>query len=355
MKRLLTVVVLLLCIGASIAGWYWYRSRTVAEPGPYPYARQVPADAAVYIAIPDLPSALDEINRNPRWKNLLPGQKIFSRVEKNRTKLAGPAALFATLQEGKLHWTTLALLKNGETHVEGTPYDGDFNMLQPVEPFLSDDSRPRVLLNLEVLPPVYRELRSDFSRAILDLDFSPDSLKISGRFLYRGGSYREILENRIHAAPVPDPGNAPFSVSGLTNIENLFTLLKLDAPIPEYDRTILGPAWGMQFRNPEDLGFWFYLSEKPITLDGISWKDFQTHVEGSRWSVYTRSPVEPGSPSEAHEIIRLRMPEAAEIFRARYGNKGDPVLRNLERFARLESRLTYGGDYATATITLSLP
>jgi hypothetical protein len=348
MKVILSILALLACVAAIL--WYWSTGR----PGPTPFAEQVPPNAILYFAVPDLPAWLDDLNDHPRWKEALPVKPFLARVEENRAHLAGPGALFAVLKNDRLEWTSLVRLKNGKTHVEGTPYEGSSSMADRLDSHGNDDPVPLLVINLEMIPRRFRDLRGDFSLAVLKLSLG-DELVISGRLHYRGGAYRDILENRVHAAPVVHPGEAPIAVSGLTNINDLWTLLGMDPSIPEYDRDLLGPAWGVQFRTPDDLAFWFDLSGRPLHLDGAAWKDFETRVEGSRWSGYTKRPPVPGPRSKHHEIIHLEMPKAAAVFRGRFGDRGDPLLEWLERFRTVESRLTYGGEHAAVSVTFTLP
>ena len=111
-------------------------------------------------------------------------------------------------------------------------------------------------------------------------------LQIQGQLRYRNGIYRDILENRVHALPVLDPGSAPLAISGLSNIEDLWVLLKLNPSIPDYERSLLGPGWGVQMRSPEDIAFWFDLSGTPLLLDGAAWKDFQTRNNSELVAIY---------------------------------------------------------------------
>jgi len=351
MKYILVGFLFLGGVGSAIGGWYWYQTR----PEAFPYADQVPADALLYLAIPDLLQTLDEINQHPEWKETFSLGKTLSRLEEHRTYLAGPAALFATVEKDRLTWTTLLKLKNGQTHREGPPQKSGETIEAHIASFRTTTPRTRMWVNLSPLPTIVREVWGSYSQALLEFDFSKNTLHIDGLLSYRKGAYRDILENRVNAPFVIDPGNASLAVSGLSNIDELWKLLKLNPSIPKYERSLLGPAWGVQFRSPEDLAFWFDLSGTPLLLDGASWRDFQTTVEGDRWIGFTKDPPIAEPRSSYHEIIRLKMPQAAQVFRTRYGDRGEPLFRWMERFKQVESRLTYGGDAASLSVILTRP
>ncbi len=95
MKVILSILALLACVAAVL--WYWSTGR----PGPTPFAEQVPPNAILYIAVPDLPAWLDDLNDHPRWKEALPVKPFLARVEENRAHLAGPGALFAVLKNDR--------------------------------------------------------------------------------------------------------------------------------------------------------------------------------------------------------------------------------------------------------------
>ena len=153
MKYFFVGLVLLGGVGSAIGGWYWYQTR----PETFPYADQIPADALLYIAIPDLPQTLDEINRHPEWKNTFSLGKALSRLEEHRSYLAGPAALFATLENDRLIWTTLLKLKNGQTHREGPPHEKGETVESHVAPFRNRPPRTRIWINFTPLPKIVRD------------------------------------------------------------------------------------------------------------------------------------------------------------------------------------------------------
>jgi len=318
---------------------------------PFPYADRVPADAPIYIAVPDLPALLMKLDEYPEWKKTLGIESLLGGLEEARPYLKGPAAFYATLRDGRLQWTAFLHLTDGSTHVEGEEYRGEDSMARVLESFRNERRRPHVVLDFDALPSAIREVWGEFSHAILEIDVRT-SLRLRGKLTYRPGRYGDIVENRIHAAPVPQPGHAALAHSGLTSVADLLLALDMKPSIPDRILKLVGPAWGVEIHSAEDITFWFEARQGAEVLDGHDWKNFRSEVRDGRWIVRTKTTPRPGSPNGHQATTRIETAPAVKALRALLGERGEPVLGWLERVERIESKLDYRSDVAVIEIDL---
>lgn len=260
-----------------------------------PYAERVPADAAMYVAVPDLPALLDALENQPHWIAALGLGEMTAKLARARRWLSGPAAFYAVLRDGRLRWTALVRLKNGRTHVDGEEVSSTRTMASFLERFENDPPRTHVVVRL----PEW----SEFSRAILEVEVGRE-LTLRGRAIYRTGQLGEMLERRVHAPGTPRAGDAPIAHSGLTDVEQLCSALRIAPPAPPRILKSLGPAWGMEIRSRDEMAFWFEARGDALKLRPTRWNGFQVEVRDGRVEVFKGRRPEPGAPG-AHAQSRI--------------------------------------------------
>lgn len=319
----------------------------------FPYADRVPADAAVYVAVPDLPDLMDRLEAHPEWVRVLGLEGHLARLDPARPWLAGPAAFYAVVRDGRLRWTALVRLRNGVTHVDGTDYVGPDSMARVLADCCNDPPRTRVVLNFDALPGPTREVWGDFSRAVLDLDLGR-ALTIRGVLTYRPGTTGEVLDRRVHVAPTPVPGDAVLAHSGLTDVPELVRALGLNPPIPERILRSMGPAWGVEVRSAGDVALWFEARGAALRLPPGEWNGFHVEVREGRVMLWTRTPSAPGAPG-THAQTGADSAAAAAALRALLGPRAEFFARILDRTGRIESRVRYRGKGAEVEMRVRPP
>lgn len=338
---------LILLVGAGLG--FVLVGDTHAQP--FPYADRVPADAAIYVAVPDLPEFLDRLDQNPDWVRALGLAPLLARLEKARPHLAGPAAFYAVVRDGRLVWTAHLRLRDYSTRVDGPEWTGTNSMARVLAGHRNDALHPHVVLNFDALPPSLREVWGEFGYAILEIDLGR-ALALRGALTYRPGAYSEIVERRIHAAPTPASGDAAFSHSGLADVPRLWKAFGLCPQVPDRVLESLGPAWGVEVRGADDVAIWFQAGEKAAILDHREWNGFRSELQGGRLYLWTKRPSRLGE-SASHASTRLDGAAAADVLRARLGDRGEPLLSWIARVDRADFRVDYRSDGALLHATLA--
>jgi len=325
----------------------------IGEGSPFPYAHRVPADAAIYVSVPDLPDFLNRVEGHPEWIRALGLAPWIERLTPARPWLAGPAAFYAVLRHGRLEWNALLRLRSGQTYVEGADYSGADSLHRILAPFENDPPRPRLVFNFDAMPPAVRELWGEFSRAILEIGIER-SLVLRGTLTYRPGARLEMMERRVHASPTPEPGPGILVHSGLSDIERLCEALDLHPPLPSRVRRSLGPAWGLEVRSADDLALWFEARGDALKIRPTQWNGFHVQLEQGRLVLrHGRSPL-PGIPG-VHAQTRVDSAEAAVALRRLLGPRAEPLASILTHTSQIDSRLLYRGEEAELELRLSPP
>lgn len=318
----------------AAAGLALFATRRPSRPEITPLADHVPATAVIYIGIADVNGP-----RTALVERLL-GPDRISEIEKGLPAGIEGAAIYATHEEGALHWRAVARVKGVLVHKSWTSRpvpDGPSLASRPEfgAAWTGTPSNVRVWIDLEGLG--IKAPTEDF-RA-LALDAGPDTA--TGMALYSpkaAACYREKSQSRGRTGRLPD---AAFAAAGSDRFEHIAARLGLDDRFP-YDA--VGPAWGCVLRG-KDLVVFVEAADPDRAeraVERIGKPNYRFEGGWCLWASDARAidgfvPTMGGAEQGAIHFT----PEAAAALEDLLVRYGRPLPFRLERLGALDAVITY--------------